>query len=157
MGEAERQEAQKKAEAAVANFLNKVTNQQPTKEATMSTTTESNLASDLAQFTGTENYYRHWLGLKYTDGVKYLAEKAHAYWLVDLVASHQPVVVRKYGYGGLQVWHLKQTASGFKVYAEDGNGNHLKTKLFKYTDFPVELFPFKLYVKNGVLMLPSEY
>ena len=156
MGEAERQEAKKKAEAAVANFLKKVTNQNPTKEATMQTATESTLASDLAQFTGTANWYKSFLGLKFTDGVKYLADKAKAYWLVDLVASHQPAVVRKYG-PGLQVWTLKKTKLGYTAVADNGNGEHLKSQFFGYTDFPVELFPFKLYVQNGVLMLPSEY
>ena len=49
------------------------------------------LESDLAQFTGSENYYRHSLNRKFmhTDGVNYLAEKAGAFWLVDLIASHQ--------------------------------------------------------------------
>jgi len=35
--------------------------------------------SDLAQFTGTENYYNHHLGYRYTDGVKYLAEVGKCY------------------------------------------------------------------------------
>ena len=44
--------------------------------------------SDLSQFIGTENYYRHWTGHGvYTDGVKYLAEKAGAYWLIDAILS----------------------------------------------------------------------
>ena len=44
-------------------------------------------------FTGTENYYR-WSVLfpdvVLTDGAKYLAEAADAYWLMDLLASHLP-------------------------------------------------------------------
>ncbi len=36
-------------------------------------------AADLAQFTGTEQWYRHWLGKAlYTDGVKFVADQAGA-------------------------------------------------------------------------------
>ena len=35
--------------------------------------------SDLEQFIGTENYYQHPLGLLYTDGVQYMAEKGGAH------------------------------------------------------------------------------
>jgi hypothetical protein len=44
--------------------------------------------SDLAQFIGTENYYRY-LGINLTDGVKFLADEAGAYWLVDIVSIAQ--------------------------------------------------------------------
>ncbi len=44
--------------------------------------------AELAQFTGTEQYYKHLGGLVYTDGVKYLAEKAGSYWLLDIIASY---------------------------------------------------------------------
>jgi len=41
---------------------------------------------------GTENYWRHLLvsGFVYTDGVKHMAEKFGAYWLIDAVASYVP-------------------------------------------------------------------
>ena len=39
---------------------------------------------------GSENFYRHILsGLIYTDGVKDLADGCQAYWLIDLIVSHQ--------------------------------------------------------------------
>ena len=44
---------------------------------------------DLAQFIGTSQYYRHNLGLLYTDGVKYVADRGGAYWLIDAIASWQ--------------------------------------------------------------------
>jgi len=44
--------------------------------------------ADLAQFTGSEQLYRHSLVKRfcYTDGVKYIAERAGAYWLIDEIA-----------------------------------------------------------------------
>lgn len=53
----------------------------------------SNLKEELDQFIGgAAQWYRHPLNRKalYTDGVKYLAEKAGAYWLVDdICAAYQ--------------------------------------------------------------------
>ena len=45
------------------------------------------LQDSLRQFTGSENVYRHLTGLRYTDGVKFLARNAGAFWLIDVVAS----------------------------------------------------------------------
>ena len=44
--------------------------------------------SDLAQFTGSEQWYRHGLvrSILFTDGAKYVADKAGAYWLLDEIA-----------------------------------------------------------------------
>ena len=48
------------------------------------------LLGELGQFTGDLQRYRHWTrALIYTPGVKHLAERAEAYWLIDLVASWQ--------------------------------------------------------------------
>ena len=54
------------------------------------------LEADLAQFSGTDNWWKHRTGrLTYTDGVKFLAEKAGAFWLIDLVASYQTARLRQ--------------------------------------------------------------
>lgn len=48
--------------------------------------------ADLDQFTGSENWHRHWCNrhVTYTDGAKYLADNAGAYWLLDEIAIIQP-------------------------------------------------------------------
>lgn len=45
---------------------------------------------ELRQFTGDLERYRHGFNPRviYTPGVRYLAERAGAYWLIDLIASH---------------------------------------------------------------------
>ena len=47
------------------------------------------LENHMAHYTGTEHYYRY-MGSRfvYTDGVKGFAEKAGAYWFIDLCFSH---------------------------------------------------------------------
>jgi hypothetical protein len=43
---------------------------------------------DLAQFTGTEQWYRHALNgeVHFTGGAKYVADHVGAYWLLDEIA-----------------------------------------------------------------------
>ena len=48
-----------------------------------------NLSTDLEQFTGTEHWYKHQFGGHYTDGVRYLAQTAGAYWLIDAIFSYR--------------------------------------------------------------------
>ena len=109
--------------------------------------------TDLNQFIGTVNYYRHWSGLLYTDGIEFLAEKAGAYWLIDAIASHQRGNALKCPF---QVWELKvNNRKGVLTMKEDTNQPARKRQAIPYTDFPME--SIKLYYVDGVLMLPSEY
>ena len=45
-------------------------------------------AATLAQFTGTAQYWRVARQFVITDGVKYLAESAACFWLIDAAISH---------------------------------------------------------------------
>lgn len=51
---------------------------------------------NLEHFCGSEQLYKNFLGLRYTEGVKYLADNGQSYWLIDAIASHQfePKVLR---------------------------------------------------------------
>ena len=55
-------------------------------------TTKALSKSDLAQFTGSESWYRHGINRKvlYTDGEQHVAEHGGAYWLLDEIATIQP-------------------------------------------------------------------
>jgi hypothetical protein len=73
--------------AAIGAYKNQVTEcpkDKPAKSA-------EELAADLAQFSGTMDCHRFWLGITFlTDGVKYLADEARCYWLLDIIGSSQP-------------------------------------------------------------------
>ena len=105
---------------------------------------------DLEQFTGTENYYKHlFSGWCYTDGVKYLAEKSQAYWLIDAIFSYR----RKEPF---QVWTLtKEGSKAVLTMVEDTDLPEKVRQEIPYTDFP--LASIKLYLIDKVLLLPSEY
>lgn len=119
--------------------------------------------SDLAHFTGTEHWYRHNLVRRvvYTDGVKYVAEKGGAYWLIDEIALGQtkPRIAEQ----PFQVWKLKldEGGSSAMLTVEDGNGNEVSGKRIEFTDFPLP--EITIWAEDGyvdrpcfVVMLPSE-
>ena len=67
--------------------------------------------SQLRQFTGSENWYRHGINrsVLYTDGAQFLAEQGGAYWLLDIIAiaqQHESRVAQE----EFQVWKLKVSA-----------------------------------------------
>ena len=121
-------------------------------------------AIDLSQFYCSDNFYRHWLGLVYTDGLKYLAEQAGAYWLIDAIASHQRGVARKARIDArladFQIWKLKanKRSKGCSLccYADSGEKPAI-TQRIEFTDFPFDAVgDFKVYVENGIMMLSTE-
>ena len=111
--------------------------------------------ADLAQFTGTENYYKYHGGLVLTDGIKYLADQAGAYWLLDIVASYQ----RKLAGVGFQLWRIETCGLGNKsavvTCREDSDQPDIVKQEIEYTDFPLDSFEF--YVIDNVILLKSEY
>lgn len=108
---------------------------------------------DLAQFTGTEHYYKYLFGTKLTDGVKYLAEVAKCFWLLDIICSYQ--MEPKFKAEGFQVWTLKRCGDGWLVIATDGNDREIGRQAVGYSDFPLE--SAEVWFIDGVLLLPSEY
>ena len=117
----------------------------------------NDLERSLSMFTGTEVCHRWSILFMFvcTDGVKYLAEKAGAYWLLDAIASYQ--FQKKFVRESFQTWKFKKNEDGEGgiLTAEDGNGRVLATQEIEYTDFPLDTI--KLYFIDGVILLPSEY
>lgn len=119
--------------------------------------TAAALEADLAQFCGTDNWWRHWTGrITYTDGVKFLAEKSGAYWLIDLVASYQTPRLRREEF---QIWTLtvdrEQSPPAVATCQSDTDKPLLVRQEIEHTDFP--LAAITLWLVKGVLMLPNEY
>lgn len=112
--------------------------------------------AELAQFTGTENWYRHPIArnVHYTDGILFVAQRAGAYWLIDEIALAQqgePALAGE----EFQIWALIVDGKAALLRCEDGDGKRLLERHIDYTDFPEP--GIKLYYTDGVLMLPGEY
>ena len=113
--------------------------------------------AELAQFTGSENWYRHALvrSILFTDGAKYLADKAGAYWLLDEIALIQPYE-KAVAAEEFQVWKLTvRTDNTATLTCDDGNGRVVFTKEIEFTDFPLP--EITLYFQNNTILLPGEY
>ena len=122
------------------------------------TQTPTLTGGDLCQFIGSESLYRYPLfrGYAYTEGVQYVAEKGSAYWLIEAIFSHQ--VNRRIRLDArlqaFQLWKLTVQEGRGLLVCEDGDGKRILHQAFN-TDF--SLPEIKLYLCDGVLMLPSEY
>lgn len=104
---------------------------------------------------GSENLYRYsFTHFIYTDGVKSMAQDCQAYWLIDLIVSHQlHDNVKKESF---QVWDLKRVKDdAFVIIATDGNKNEVASQEIPFSDFPYDLAT--LWMVDGCIMLPSEY
>jgi hypothetical protein len=114
--------------------------------------------SDLSQFTGSENWYRHSLNrdILYTDGALYLAESGGAYWLLDEIALANRYQ-RRVKAEEFQAWTLTRDkkGNGATLDCGDGNRNTVYSKRIEFTDFPLDTV--KLFCENGTILLPSEH
>ncbi|QHT65370.1 hypothetical protein GXP67_01100 [Rhodocytophaga rosea] len=99
---------------------------------------------NLQYFTGTENYYTHGIGalkILLTDGCKYVAEEAQAYWLFDIVLSYQMHThIRNEAF---QHWELKkQLQEGWMITCDVGDRKILAKQTISYSDFPFIIIGF---------------
>ena len=115
------------------------------------------LAMELASFIGAAQYYRITQRFIVTEGVKYLADRASCYWLLDLYASHL-VSVNQVA-DSFTVLKLIRHGSMADISIEDGNDRVLAVQHVGYTDFPLPVI--QLFAcwdgQYWVAMLPSEY
>lgn len=120
---------------------------------------------DTSQFYGTEAYHKvSHLPYVLTDGAKYIADKAGAYWLMDAIASHvliTPAIWEsQFAVATLDVDRKDNTAT---LTIDDGDGRVLARQEIEYTDYPEDQRQLYLCYQPGgtefdwVLMLPSEY
>lgn len=104
----------------------------------------------LLHYNCSDNYYKHLQGLVYTDGVRALCTQFKCYWLLDLIASHQPQLREEF-----QVWKLTRNGYTATIKATDGNDNKLITQHIPYTDFEAD--ECTIWIEGNVMLLPSEH
>lgn len=117
--------------------------------------TNNELTQALQQFCGSQVQYRLYPNLIITEGVKFLCEEAHCYWLMDVIWSYQtyPAIRNEV----FQVYTLLvdlATQEG-QILCTDGNEAQLFNQKLPFTDFPLE--SLTLYYTDQVVMLPGEY
>ncbi len=112
--------------------------------------------SMLTQFAGTEHYYRLNRRCLITDGAKYLADEAGAYWLLDTAAAYLIELGTCDWFALLRIVVRDRQAT---LTLEDGNGAIHASQQIPFADFPSAMQ--MLYAcwdsEQWVLMLPAEY
>lgn len=116
---------------------------------------QQQILSELAQFTGTTRYYRSTFGtLNLTEGVHYFREKLGAYWLIDVIETHQPFLTK----APFQLWGIykRPDSSAAVVEAREDTGlEAIARQEIRYTDFPLD--EYELFCIDRTVLLKSEY
>lgn len=134
----------------------------------MAETTKPKTVEDmgLEHFTGSDEFYKHLFGVIYTEGIQHVAELCGAYWLIDIVASYQPVLVKSQRTREFQLWELivTETKDGSReavvTCREDTGEPPVVTQKIPYTDFPIGSFEFYAtanHLGGTTMLLKGEY
>lgn len=128
----------------------------------MTKKTAEEIQAALPHFHGTEHWHRYsptlFRNILLTDGAKYVADAAGAYWLMDAIASHLPsvpagewlTIATLTREDGGAVLMLSDDTPPTKVYARQD---------IEYTDFPLDLIKFFVSRQgcDWIILLPGEY
>ena len=126
--------------------------------------TPEELTAALAQFTGTTQFFRYWAGISFfTDGVKYLADEARCYWLLDAIGSYQAELAKNPDerLHELQFWTLTVNPDKSAVLtciADKGEPPAVRQEI-EWTDFPLPEIHIWLGFEGDktIAYLPSEH
>src|SRR2546423_1119066 len=116
-------------------------------------TDQEALRAELRQFIGSEEFYWHFTrAFRYTEGVKFLAERARIFWFLDLIASWQRRALRDPALREFQLWELRlNDREKVAVCLRDSEDEAFRQKL---TTADSALDYVRLYLESGTLMLP---
>ena len=114
------------------------------------------LRAELRQFTGSTEFYRHFTNvIVYTEGVKFLAQHARIYWLIDLIASWQSRALKDPALREFQLWELRiVNGKAVVVCLRDSEDEAFRQRV-ELADSALDYV--RLYLQDRVLMLPSEH
>ena len=107
---------------------------------------------ELDMFNGTEKYHEGFMGVKLTDGVKYIVNNGYSWFVSDFsVVANMKHKLKSESFLSVE---LKLEGKRGKMIVTDGNNKILYSQKYTYTSAKKE---FKLFYTNNVLMLSGEY
>jgi hypothetical protein len=124
---------------------------------------------ELSQFTGDLERYRHPFNRRviFTPGVRHMAERAGAYWLIDLIASYigtpelTAAIKDDERLGEMHFWRLDVPEDGPAVAScrADSDVPPVITQTIEFTDFPLDHIEVWAGFdgQHWTLYLPSEH
>ncbi len=126
--------------------------------------------SDLAQFSGSVNFYRHQFNraVIFTDGIHHVAEHGEAHWLIDDIAIHlgsdefRQAVRKDERVRLMSFWKLavhEDRSAELTARADSGEPAFI-TQTIPWTDFPLDDLDIWVAANEFAgytLLLPGEY
>lgn len=109
----------------------------------------------LSAFGPHPEWHHHESGYLYSDGVKYLADTAGAYWLLDAIFARQRRLRKKPALRETQVWVLAVEAHVGTLTCLSAPNQVAYTANLGFTDFPLP--EITLHIDGDTLLLPSEH
>ena len=119
------------------------------------------IKAELQHSCGSETYYKiPLIGTRFTEGVKYLADKTECFWLITDASVIAKSLSNRSHFITIDFKRLSEKEQFEKqcealINYSDGNGNRYETHRYKVTDFPLD--ELRLYFIDDILILPSEY
>ena len=117
--------------------------------------------AELGEFTGTTCYYRLPFGgqYKYTEGVRFMADKASVFWLIADIFAFQdlPELIKHRKLDMFQSWILEKVKgqASASLVCCDGDDQEIYRHHYNATNFPLERI--ELWLEGDVLLLTSEH
>ena len=113
--------------------------------------TAKEIRKGLRRFNATTQTHRHKSGFQYTSKVKFLADAAECYWLIDLIGDYQPMT-RRYL---VQYWQYRIELDQGILSFYDSNRNRIFWKVLPLVDFPLSE-GIDLRVSSDILYIPRQ-
>ena len=116
--------------------------------------TRNVIIHEMAHYTGTVNYWNHQffkVSIKLTDGANYIRKHCGAFWLFDLITQQTYHIDKSYI---IRLNNIKDYEYKFNVHDWETDEIIYQQEI-PFSDFPLK--QLKLYVLNGICLLPSEY
>ena len=109
---------------------------------------------ELGQFSGTQQYYRVWLGALATDGVKYIMSNGYSFFVTDALSVIKCTAkIRREPFLTVKLKRIPEKNEADLIIT-DGNKHELHRQHYDFTDAKRDL---NLYFIDNVLLLASEY
>ena len=116
---------------------------------------QQEIRNNLKDFTGTENYYKIPLSkFNHTDGINHLIRICGCWWLISDTAIYLSSLKDFPDFLILTI-KVNEDKSAIVTLKEDTDVKPIYTKIYGYTDFPLNEYEF--YIINNVFLLRSEY
>lgn len=116
------------------------------------------LEAIMANYYGTENYYKHPLiAMNYTDGVQAFAKNAGAYWFITDCGLFVKEAIKKDSQEDMFAVHLIVEGDKADMIFKNGDNHEVYKRHYTFTDCPEGDWLFYYFKSENLLIWSGEY